>query len=592
MRDEYQVKNKCWRKVLAGMQILLLLAGCGKEPESISWTEGVQFENISRGEELAESTNNGADTQADSDCYSYSQDGRTMYLSRVMLVLDGENAFVQDNKTYVLPEYCKQLIPFCEYTENEKSVELSCPVYYFDENALLCIQAKLIMGDGGEWKIAKGYYYPDGTFYSKVDDNEIYTIEKNEKEYICIDSFLEALHLEHSIEPEGIVLNGGAIACENVKNENLYEPVRLDAEAGYIWTTNGTLMKADYLGYEYQNRFTATPKDKPIEVYGNQKLKIVFYSSWFPEVATILYVGDEDNIISYYSTARSTYFNQQILIVPKGATKMYLTFYENQHYKVWKEVEYTGVNLATIDETDYSYRLHEIIAENKRTSVSKEYAVIESNCGNITFVIDDTRYDLDKIIDIFNEYGFPLCAASLYEHLMFPTSKSGETRYDALKRLVDNGGEVLSHSGEVLTSELMDNDDVMLKHFFETDYMLELYGFDVNGIILAGGTGQVVGDSRTDAYARMFYDYSDIYGEQKYGDPYYRYRHWLGNIINSYQTEIDNIVGEKGWRIYYLHDLNEVDEETLRKMLEYISSYGEDKLRVVTYSKMYNKYDD
>ena len=90
----------------------------------------------------------------------------------------------------------------------------------------------------------------------------------------------------------------------------------------------------------------------------------------------------------------------------------------------------------------------------------------------------------------------------------------------------------------------------------------------------------------------MFYNYSDIYREQKYGDPYYRYRQWLGNIINSYQTEIDNIVSAKGWRIYYFHGLNEVDEETLRKMLEYISSYGEDKLIVVTYSKMYNRCDD
>jgi len=139
----------------------------------------------------------------------------------------------------------------------------------------------------------------------------------------------------------------------------------------------------------------------------------------------------------------------------------------------------------------------------------------------------------------------------------------------------------------VLTEEKLTDAGIMEKHFVKNKYYLEQMGFDVDGIILAGGSGQVVGSKESDLWSRNFYLYSDLYGEESKGEPYYHRRFWLGNCLDDYERIINEAIAQKKWISLYFHDLKEVNEEKLREILEYVTSVS-DGLEVVTYETVYN----
>lgn len=444
-----------------------------------------------------------------------------------------------------------------DFLPGENGEELySFSTCFYDTNGLLCVGVKAVFyPESGQCEIEKQYYLPDA---------ELFRIKE------CVQG-------KESLEE--------LLPCA-IKEEyetNAYESIPFHTITGHVWDTAGNLVKtADLLGDSYANKFVCTGKEDYIPVTAGEKIRLQFYFSWFSQVGGIVFLDGEDRLVSSYSFASSTTFENQIILVPESAEKMHLSLFAIQPYTIEKQVTLAGADLGKISKADYAEHSMEIINNLPKTAEGK----VTLDKAYITFVVDDCRTDLDQIADIFEQYNLPLCVAAVNKHLPFAASNKTETLLDVCKRIEQAGGELLAHDEEILTEELLSDYETMVKHFVKDKFQLLQHGFDVNGIILAGGDGQVVGSSSSDGWARAFYQYSDLYGEKKYGEPYYHQRQWLGSYVNKYEQTIKTAIKEKKWIVFYFHDLSEVNAGKLQEILSFVSEVSPKEAEVVTYKTM------
>lgn len=432
------------------------------------------------------------------------------------------------------------------------------PVCFMDQNGLLCISLKTVYDKTAEFcEVEKGYYLPNGTLYRTTE-----TLSRRDTVRLFEDNVIEENQITLA-----------------------YEPIVYKTISGYVWTKDGRLVKAsELLGEDYGSRFVCTGKEDYIPVTAGENIKADFYFSWFSDIAGIIFLDGNDRLVTSYSFNSTTTIKDQIITVPEGAEKMHLSLFINQNYRLERKVSVIGAELASIAEEEYRTQAEEAFLSQEKNSVNK----YNLDKAYITFVLDDCRPDMDRVADVFIEQGVPLCIAAVYENMLFSASEGTETRREVCERVVAAGGEILAHDGEVITEELLTDYNGMVKHFYEDKWILEQMGFEVNGIILAGGNGQVVGHELTDLWARAHFKYSDLYGETKYGEPYYHRRFWLSNAQDTYQQVISEAVREKEWVVFYLHDLKEVNAEKLRGILQYVTSLSKNEIEVVTYNELYN----
>ncbi len=207
--------------------------------------------------------------------------------------------------------------------------------------------------------------------------------------------------------------------------------------------------------------------------------------------------------------------------------------------------------------------------------------------GYMTIVFDDNNDNLEPMFDIATgEYGFPVCAA-------IPT-KYIDRNPGVLEEIEGSGGEILSHTAthsqfNFSTSwETIDND-------FKTSYdVLTDRGFNVNGIILSGGTNS---DTST-AFGRAvepitakYYKYSDLYGVSEQ----YRKRRdsFNGKTADEIKAIIDRMIRNRDWIVIYAHNFTEFPEEVMREVLGYAQQKKNDGLfDIVTYKHMYKTFGE
>jgi len=367
---------------------------------------------------------------------------------------------------------------------------------------------------------------------------------------------------------------------------SFYEPVFPKMVSNHLWITDGSYKKADELwGEDYRGKFSATLPENPIEVVGGQTFCIDYFLSWIPEVAGILFLDDTGNVVQFINSNSSVSVQNVEIVVPQGATKMQLTYYGNGQYRLRRKIDRLTSCEFLAEQGNYEEKRLQVMEDSAKNSWKN--LSMWFNKGYVTFVLDDCRPDMDRVAAIFAEYEVPLCIAAVWESMHAASSAGEYTRMEICQQIVANGGEILAHDAEVLTAERLTDIAAMEKHFVLDKYYLEQCGFDVDGIILAGGKGQVAGSRESDLWCRNFYLYSDLYGDQNSGEPYFHGRFWLGNCLDDYERIINEAIAQKKWVSLYFHDLKEVNEDKLREILEYVTSVS-DGLEVVTYETVYN----
>ncbi len=132
----------------------------------------------------------------------------------------------------------------------------------------------------------------------------------------------------------------------------------------------------------------------------------------------------------------------------------------------------------------------------------------------ITFVNDDARPDMDQFADLFISKDVPLCLATIYDNLLNTGSNLVETRLETALRVQNAGKEILAHNAPVVTSKTITDSNFMYNYFVVQKQLLTSWGLDVNGIILAGGSGQITGSPITAKWTSALYKYSDLLEEE------------------------------------------------------------------------------
>ncbi len=430
--------------------------------------------------------------------------------------------------------------------------------FFFDENGLLCVGVKAIYNDKSNlFEAEKIFYLPNQKIYRE-------TILVSEAE-------LRELLKKHIVKETNKTV--------------VYEPVVIETIGNHVWTTSGKLVETSaLLGEDQKSKFVCTPEDGFIPVKEGDVFRMSFHFSWFPQVGGIVFFDQHENVIQTYAFDSATKISNREIVVPKNSVKMHLSLYANQEYRIERKTVLLGADLNTITEESYIEqslkKMLEVSADTtKKYTLDKAY---------ITFVLDDCRPDMDRIANIFEMHKIPLCIAAVHENMLFPASMGEETRRQVCERVVAEGGEVLSHDGEVITEQSIRDYSELTEQFYEDKWVLKQMGFDVNGIILAGGTGQLVGHPVTDLFAKTFYQYSDLYGNADAGEPYYHRRIWLGNCLDSYERIIEDAIREKKWVVLYFHDLKEINTEKLQEILTYVNTISEKDAEVITYKSMYD----
>ena len=430
------------------------------------------------------------------------------------------------------------------------------------------------------------------------------------------------IYAEEGFESLNPVINVGEnIYVQHDKNNNdvyylkksetgittVYETILPEFTANKAWTTSGkyidnVVTREDGItiiphGATSPENYISvkTGEEYFIKMYGVGGVKLS--DTQFIYYAPVLFLDDNNNVISDALTNTFSKSKSGVIVtVPEKATRMHFTMYGHQSFTLQRVLNLTDKEFDNLP-------INRMKLENEINQKYEEYKKDKTvykklDKAYITFVNDDTRAQVDVFADLFISKNNPLVLATIPSELIENSSSEKETRLEVARRVEQSGGEIIAHNGGVLKQEDFSDYNTMYSFFVKTKQIFNHYNFDVNGIILAGGNGQVVGAEESERWASSIYSYSDLYGVQYNKKEIvldFAYFHWrtgLGNYKNDLdkiKQSIDDAIENKEWLVFYFHDSSEIDPEILGQVLDYVNSKDKTKLEAVTYKEMYQK---
>lgn len=375
----------------------------------------------------------------------------------------------------------------------------------------------------------------------------------------------------------------------------VYKTVLPEFTAGKAWTTKG-----EFIDNSSTVPHGATSPENYIPVKEGEKYFIKTYGVGYTDgvwYAPVLFLDEKDAVVSDALTNTLSKSKSGVIVtVPANAVKMHFTMYNNQSFTLQKVL-----NLTEKEFDDLPIQRQQLEKEINTTyeEYEKDRTLYrKTDKAYVTFVNDDTRASVSEYADLFIEKEVPLVLATVPESLIENAYNQRETRLEVARRVEAAGGEIIAHNGGVLTKEGFSDYNTMYSFFVRTKQLFNYYGFDVNGIILAGGLGQVTGAQESEKWASSIYSYSDLYGveyekkEIALGSVYYHQRWGMGNYnsdLEKIKQEIDTAILNKSWVVFFFHDSSEIDTKVLGEVLDYVKSKPADELEAVTYREMYEK---
>lgn len=296
----------------------------------------------------------------------------------------------------------------------------------------------------------------------------------------------------------------------------------------------------------------------------------------------VLWLDANGNYLSYVDVITAFVYETVEVIAPINATKAIVNNININKgvtkFEIYAESKTKSLKLAEISDTDFREDSRKSLIINSQ--LSNDYAWKKPNKLYISFVFDDTNKDIDLITDLFKSKGVPCCFATIPSKLD-DVCTNGEKARDVLKRAVADGGEVLAHWQSPLTSVSTDEDyENVIVGAKKTLYNA---GFEVNGIIVAGGSGYETQDFEKDILlCRPYYKYADLIATGNTNvEQYYNMRQFLTTNTTTNRGYVDDFVadgvienkGKDGWIIFASHGANDgVTIAILSDLLDYIAT--------------------
>ena len=373
--------------------------------------------------------------------------------------------------------------------------------------------------------------------------------------------------------PKGADGQGGSGGSASVIQLN---EIPYYVEYGKTYGTDGTLVDIDKTAY--------IPYEKLIEVSAGKTYAYVGNGGFTP------YWFDENKVLIEKAIGETT-SDGVLIVAPTDAKYLGATVWQGLVTHLY-EVKYV---------TSLGDKYKGFIIDSMKKEQYRQHNVVipkfkKPNRGVVTFVVDDcNRTGFATLVQRYIEAGVPLCMS--YVGNVGQVIDNADSTFwgktvvsvdEIINRELENGGEVLCHHAEQMTQEMLEDFDICYEHFVGMKQSMIARGWDVNGIILAGGTGQVVGSPISDMWVRSNFLYSDLYGEAKYKEPYYHYRNNLSNYsgLNDVKTAITNAIENGNWLVLYQHDFTEFSEENLVELLAWFNVQG---YVAKTYKEVYDE---
>ncbi len=381
----------------------------------------------------------------------------------------------------------------------------------------------------------------------------------------------------------------------------VYQIVNVKLTAGKQWTESGCFVD------DLKRKTSATAPDDYIDVKENETYFVRLYGlhdNYTSEdeenssrITPVLYKDEHDNVVG--SAMAGTYSDGEAgieLTIPAGATRMYVTCTDLHAFSVQKKLvmnkeqfnQIKGKQDTLLDSLDSIYE------DYKNDPILYD----DFDKAYITFVDEGANDDIDKVADLFISYNMPLSLATYPENLLNVASNMTETRLDVALRIQESGGEILIRNYQIATEDKLNNIEFMYGYFVSSRQRMNNMELQINGILLSGGNGQVMGSPLTARWVCSTYDYSDSYGEQYINSEGFGsvYNRWGGkgasafnNDAQSIKEYIDEVIQNRDWAVFSFQGLTDFSIETMSEVLDYIKS-KDSAIEVTTYKTMYDRF--
>lgn len=329
---------------------------------------------------------------------------------------------------------------------------------------------------------------------------------------------------------------------------------------------------------------SCTPYSNMIPVARGEKYRYqnppVHLDSKNKEIPSVIIFDSAKNEIESYTRSYEDVWTE--ITVPSNGAWMAVVYYNYQQYDLQKCVVKTMDESETIDNIMADYRSYSIATPPKKNDLTKGY---------ICFGTDDLRaWTTKNLHQMFTTNSIPYYMASVPERAKAcVTDDPYKTNLDYMRLCVAAGGEIMSHSDPWITETNKNDFDTMHTYFAKTKKELEAYGFDVRGVILAGGNGAIDEDDPImTAWASHYYEYGDSFGEYF---PYNFNRILLDDWedYSSLTSIIQNAVNNHGFVIFGVHEYNANTQLAMDTILSALAPYtkGTD-YEFVTPSQLYD----
>lgn len=221
-------------------------------------------------------------------------------------------------------------------------------------------------------------------------------------------------------------------------------------------------------------------------------------------------------------------------------------------------------------------------------AATNDFSMKSFDKGYVTFLFDDNRMPFtQECFNIFSGYDMPMCCDVVAGRI-----KDDQTVIDLLKKIQSAGGEIFSHTytHNAITSTNNNTKEDFEREFGDSYRLLTSLGFDIHGVIEAGNGGgeKTANYELIETFTRKYYKYSNAYGVS----PQYNLnRTWLkGKSLSAVKSLVDDAVNNKKWITLWAHDFSEFSSSDMSQLLAYIGSKGENKVEVVTWKYIYDKF--